>query len=312
MDTKELESVIAVYKSKSFSEAAYQTSFSLSTISKHVKKVEDELGVILFERKTYSNSILPTDIGKYILPGIEKMIEDYQFVCKQVSLLKHETKDLTIACLPMMCQNIEDEIFSSFYANYAEIRVEEIITYSKDTIRGINSGAVDGAFMLFINSRNELENLFSKYKDEGIVVLPIYNTTNVTLGISEKHRLACQEAIDLRDLGDETFIFSLIQQPTNAPKYILDLMGKSENEISKRFMDFKRPNVVLNIVSSGQGVIPKIFPKEIFFPGVKFVPIKNWNKLSTFAFVYNRSNKSNAFDKFKRCVEGYLSTNSCY
>ena len=54
MDSIELDSVLAVDDCLSFSEAAYQLSFSQSAISKHVSAIEDELGVKLFNRKTHS------------------------------------------------------------------------------------------------------------------------------------------------------------------------------------------------------------------------------------------------------------------
>ena len=44
MHLKDLEAVAAVYKYKSFSEAANKTNFSISAISKQVSRAEKELG----------------------------------------------------------------------------------------------------------------------------------------------------------------------------------------------------------------------------------------------------------------------------
>ena len=48
MDTKLIETAIAVHTYKSYSEAAYQISLSPSAVSKHIVQLESELGVRLF------------------------------------------------------------------------------------------------------------------------------------------------------------------------------------------------------------------------------------------------------------------------
>lgn len=50
MDMNQVRYFLAIVKTKSFSEAAYELFISQSSISKQIKSLENELGVVLFER----------------------------------------------------------------------------------------------------------------------------------------------------------------------------------------------------------------------------------------------------------------------
>lgn len=67
------EYIYEVYVHKSFSNAAKSLFVSQPSLSNIVKKVEDDLGVVLFDRK--SNPIQLTEAGKIYIDAIEKVME---------------------------------------------------------------------------------------------------------------------------------------------------------------------------------------------------------------------------------------------
>ena len=61
MNFQQLEYIVAVDRFKSFSKAADSCFITQATLSTMVKKMEEELGMIIFDRKT--SPILTTECG---------------------------------------------------------------------------------------------------------------------------------------------------------------------------------------------------------------------------------------------------------
>ncbi|MFP4092751.1 MAG: LysR family transcriptional regulator, partial [Cyclobacteriaceae bacterium] len=76
MNLQQLEYIIAVDQLKSFSRAAEYCHVTQATLSAMVKKLEEELNVVLFERK--ANPIITTDCGKEILIQARKVLHESQ------------------------------------------------------------------------------------------------------------------------------------------------------------------------------------------------------------------------------------------
>ena len=114
MVIKELESVYAVYQFKSFAEAAFQTSFSTSAISKHVNHVEKELGCKLFNRKTYRQSKLLTAEGERLMPYIIEVNKLVQLMNNVAQEMREESSALHIGVIETMQGSIIDRLWPGF------------------------------------------------------------------------------------------------------------------------------------------------------------------------------------------------------
>lgn len=69
---KEMGYVYAVYKEKSFSRAAQKLFISQPALSAMVKKAEQEIGVLIFDRSTTPISL--TAAGKYYITQAKEII----------------------------------------------------------------------------------------------------------------------------------------------------------------------------------------------------------------------------------------------
>ena len=72
MNLQQIEYIVALDKFKSFSKAAEACFITQATLSTMVKKLEEELDVIMFDRKT--NPIITTDSGKEIIEEAKKYL----------------------------------------------------------------------------------------------------------------------------------------------------------------------------------------------------------------------------------------------
>ncbi len=80
MTLTELRYIVAVAREKHFGRAAEKCFVSQPTLSVAIKKLEDELGVALFERS--ANEVRVTDVGS-------RVIEQAQRVLEEASAIKH-------------------------------------------------------------------------------------------------------------------------------------------------------------------------------------------------------------------------------
>ena len=61
----QLEYILAVHTHKNFAEAAQSCFVSQPALSMQIKKIEEELGILVFDRS--KKPVLTTDIGKLII-----------------------------------------------------------------------------------------------------------------------------------------------------------------------------------------------------------------------------------------------------
>ena len=74
--TDQLEFFMEICREKNFSRAAENLLVSQSSLSKQIKHLEDEVGVILFHRTLKATTLTPE--GEAFFEYAEKILENYQ------------------------------------------------------------------------------------------------------------------------------------------------------------------------------------------------------------------------------------------
>ncbi len=112
-----LESVCAVVKYGNYSEAAYNIASSPSVISKHVAKVERELGIKIFDRGASKSrtGTLTKEGGQQIIGYLTLIVELWHNAHKKASeLLMSETEKLAVGYISFIGNYRENEILARF------------------------------------------------------------------------------------------------------------------------------------------------------------------------------------------------------
>lgn len=84
MDLNLLKYFIAVADEMSFSSAAESIYLSQSSLSKHVKRLEDELGFQLFSRNSHTTELTPA--GEALLPAARNIVRELDIVHDQLRM----------------------------------------------------------------------------------------------------------------------------------------------------------------------------------------------------------------------------------
>jgi len=131
MNLQQLEYIVALDKQKSFSKAAESCFITQATLSTMVKKLENELDVILFDRK--SSPIITTEVGRLIINEAQKVL----FHSYQLKQLSSETKgtiqgELKIGIIPTIASNLLHRILPSMLEKYPDLTlsIQEFTTHT--------------------------------------------------------------------------------------------------------------------------------------------------------------------------------------
>lgn len=116
-----------VVETLSFSEAARRLSMPVSTVSRKVADLEDELGVRLLERST--RSLRLTDIGADILEHAQQSLETSEtvesIISNQIAAVRGTVR---LSAPPSLSDSLLMPIISAFQAAYPDVKVQVMIT----------------------------------------------------------------------------------------------------------------------------------------------------------------------------------------
>ena len=146
MQLREFEFVIEINKHGSVSKAAKALKIAQPTLSKYLARLEENLGVLLFERGRFP--LKPTEAGeKYITAG-KRILETYRRLEKDFFRMKSgENKSLKIGISPTRAHFVLPKLVSEFYNRNKDVK---LVVKEKNT-SGLNNDLANGNLDLIIS-----------------------------------------------------------------------------------------------------------------------------------------------------------------
>ncbi len=186
MTITQLEYIIAVDTYRSFAKAAKSCYVTQPTLSMQIKKIEGELGVLLFDRS--KKPVLTTEIGRQIIEQARLTIQEASRIHEIIQNQKDEIKgELRIGIIPTLSPYLLPLFITKFMHNYPDVNlvVEELLT--GEILNKLSSDLLDvGILVTPLNMKS-------------IVELPMFYETFV-LYMSSNHPLSSRDKIDFKDL----------------------------------------------------------------------------------------------------------------
>ena len=297
MDRIELDSVLAVDDCLSFSEAAYQLSFSQSAISKHVSAVEDELGVKLFNRKTHSG-VSRTKNGEALMPELRKCSEAFKALFAHADALRQKDDNhLRVSCHAGIGSLGEDELITDFCSLCPSIRVDQNV--DKDgKLPGKSS--LEGVDLVF--SLMSAEELFKFRQNRELDILPLRECSPQVL-LPKSHPAAQGDSVDLKSLRNETFLFRPIlgdvKEGSDGKQLQLFISACGSEGFSPdiRFVQL-RSATVISMVSAGLGALLLMCRPSFLPENAVLLPLSKNYYTSILCVYYYKNNASPALRSF--------------
>ena len=242
MTLTELRYIVAVAQEHHFGRAAQRCFVSQPTLSIAIKKLEEELGVALFDRS--SNEIRPTDAGLRILDQAQRVLEEADMI-KQ--LAKEEQNELegsfklglifTVApyLLPKLIVSLRD------LAPKMPLMLEENHT----------------AVLTDMLKKGELDAIVvaDPYQEAGVVTIPLYDEPFFVI-TPEGHPFEEMDEITTQELADEQVL--LLTEGNCMRDQVLDscveLASRQRIKGLTNTLQGSSINTIRHMVASGLGI----------------------------------------------------------
>lgn len=142
MNLQQLEYLIAVDKSGSFSKAAELCFVTQATLSTMVKRLEEELDIVLFDRS--SSPVLATDAARPIIELAQRAVAAVNDIRDVSGVMKGKVEGrIKLGVIPTVANSVLPLIMKSLLEKYPDVVLEirEITTQS--ILKQLKSGEID-------------------------------------------------------------------------------------------------------------------------------------------------------------------------
>ena len=156
MTLQQMEYIVAVYRLRHFAKAAEHCGVTQPTLSAMIQKLEQELGVKLFERS--SQQVVPTAIGRLVVEQAWRVISRAR---KIKDIVKEERNAISgvfrIGILPTIAPYLLPRFFTRLMEEYPDIdfRVSEMKT--ADCKKALARGEIDVAIIVSLGEIEGME-----------------------------------------------------------------------------------------------------------------------------------------------------------
>ncbi len=298
MNQRQIRIVLAVAKHLSFSQAAWETSYAASVVSKQVAALEKELGVRLFERKARAKVEL-TETGRALLPHLNNIQSEYDAVDRLMETMNGQ-KVLTVVCPRAFTTLGEDELISVFCSRYRDVEVRQTEGSQTACIDLLESGSAD--FSIRLLSDAQLEAMRTAKKRLGFLPLA---KNRVGVLLRSDHPAIRNGHVALKDLSDELFLLRYVENGTDGDTMIALFREACRSEGFEprlRFRSGMRRTAVFSLVSDGYCAIPVMYAPKYQYPGTSFLQFTKDYYSFHVPLLYRKDDPSPTARNFLRCA----------
>ena len=192
MTLSELRFVVSVAKEKNFRRAAVKSFVSQPALSLAIKKIENELGVLIFERNRMGISL--TSVGEKIVNQAQTVLEEVDKI-KAISMVDKNDQqvNLKIGLIYSIAPYLLPSIIPLLKKTSPDIILEAEEDITKNLINKLKDGSIDAAIIAL------------PFDVPGIETQPLYDEPFKVL-IPIKHAWNNKQKINAKDLKNEKIL----------------------------------------------------------------------------------------------------------
>ncbi|MGF6853852.1 DNA-binding transcriptional LysR family regulator [Paraburkholderia sp. CI3] len=155
-DLNDLQAFRAVVELGSFRKAAEAVSISQPALSRRIDKLEEALGVRLFERTT--RSVTLTTVGRVFAPSAEQLLDDLDVALLGIrDVSSSRLGHVTIACVPSVAYYFLPSAVASYHRRFPRIRVKMLDMSANEVLGAVISGEADFGVSFLGSQESEVE-----------------------------------------------------------------------------------------------------------------------------------------------------------
>lgn len=290
MELRHLRYFVTVVEEQSISKAAEKLCIAQPPLSRQIQKLEEELGIQLFERGSRPAKV--TEAGIFFYQHAVQILThtaQASSMAKRIATVSHT---LRIGYVSSLLYGLLPEIIYLFRQQNPEIHIELIECGTKDQINALKQGKIDLGFGRL------------KITDPSIRRIVLHRE-HLKLAIHKNHHLNqfAETGIHLSQITDEPILLYPVSQKPNFATFIETLFTEL-GLVPTKLTEIREIQLALGLVAAGEGIC--IVPESAMDIGVKnlmYIPILDEDAYSPISLAVRNMDHSNYIPKILSCVQ---------
>lgn len=188
----QFEYIIAVDNFRHFGRAADACFVTQPTLSMQIQKLEDQLGVLIFDRS--KQPVVPTEMGKTIIAQARKVVNEAKRLNEIVAEEKGEIAgELSIGIIPTLSPYLLPLFIHNFIERYPNVKVKVYELITEEVVKRLKNEVIDIGIIV------------TPYDDLGLVAKPLFYEEFYAY-VSEKSEVYKKDRVTADDLKGDSIL----------------------------------------------------------------------------------------------------------
>lgn len=285
MEILQLKYFKTVARMEHMTRAANKLNISQPALSKMITRLEEELGVPLFDRE--GRNIRLNVYGEKFLQRVDNVFNELKDGTREIKDLANMLENSVSVAIVL--PHVLPIFLENFLSQFPNVRIKQFSSSTGKTIKQLENNEIDLCISTTLLYGENIEWEF--IKDE-----PIY------LSVPINHKFAARDFIDLSEARNETFIG---YTPKFHFRQLTDTFCEQAGFNVNTKIELEESCAILSLVEKGFGIAfaPKLPLLNESFPKVIQIPIRNPHCYQKIGIAWNKNHYlSNAALQFKKFV----------
>ena len=240
MNLRDIQYIIAVAETRHFGKAAERCYVSQPTLSGQIRKLEEELGVAIFERTSRSVAITP--VGEQIL-AIGRQITEQVDAIQQLARAQQDplAGPLRLGAIPTLSPYLMPLILMPLKRRHPQMKLVLSEELTESLLQRLHHHEIDAAL------------LATPVEDPRLDEIPLFDEP-FWVAFPRKHDFYTREKIRLRDLQQEELL--LLSEGHCLAQQALDVCHLKDRQVQGQMADLRAASLetLIQLVRSGFGI----------------------------------------------------------
>lgn len=235
MTLQELRYIVALADTGHFGQAAELCHVTQSTLSTQVRKLEDYLGITLFDRSL--KRIVPTPVGRAILDSARVIVAEADRIRELARSVQQDpmAATLQLGVIPTVGPYYLPLVLPTVHRAFPQLKLVLREELTADLMHHLREGRFDAVLLAL------------PVEDEGLVVQPLYREPFL-VALPAGHALAARDQIRPRDLEGEPLL--LLEEGHCLRDQALEICAgrtQAPDEVQATSLEMLRQMVAMNL-----------------------------------------------------------------
>lgn len=239
MNTAYFKDFLTIAELGSYEKAAEELYTTQSTLTKHIQKLEAELGTTLFDRT--SRSVRLNECGRLLLPYAQQTLQiEHEYQMALSSYTRETQYTISIGSVTNIVAYRISDIFVKYQRTYPNYHLDVDGGSPYTVYQNLLNGQYDLAFLRYTN-KTDMSN---------IVTVP-FTTDRLAIACSKNHPLASRSSVQIHELENENIL--MFKEHTFMYDFISDACRTSGFKPNISFSVHRTENLV-ELASHNMGI----------------------------------------------------------